>query len=198
MSPADRIAGLCDLETGSIAGCPVTTRRLSEVREAFADQRACDAILRTGDPVLYTVSTFDAAQGPGQLHCGLGILHAGRVGEEFYLTRGHLHARRDAAEIYVGLEGKGLMILEQEDGTSTTAELVPNGIVYVPGHSAHRTVNTGSGKLAYLGIYPADAGHDYDAIRAGNFRTVVVAREGSPAVLLRSEYLNRLVHSRTP
>lgn len=198
MLPADRIAGMCDLESGSIAGRPVTSRRLSEVREAFADQRACDAVLRTGNPVVYTVSTFDVSHGPGQLHCGLGILFPGRVGDEYYLTRGHLHARKEAAEIYVGLQGKGLMILQNEDGTSTTADLVQNGIVYVPGHSAHRTVNTGSGRLAYLGIYPADAGHDYDSIRAGNFRTVVVLREGSPAVLPRSEYLNRLVHPRTP
>lgn len=89
MLPADRIAGMCDLESGSIAGRPVTSRRLSEVREAFADQRACDAVLRTGNPVVYTVSTFDVSHGPGQLHCGLGILFPGRVGDEYYLTCGH-------------------------------------------------------------------------------------------------------------
>jgi glucose-6-phosphate isomerase len=198
MLPADRIAGLCDLTTGSIAGCPVIPRRLSEVRDAFADQHACDALLRSADPVIYTVSTFDVGGGPGELQCGLGVLFPGRVGDEYYLTRGHLHARREAPEVYVGLQGKGLMLLQGEDGGSMTADLVENGFVYVPGHSAHRTVNTGTGPLIFLGIYPADAGHDYDSLRAENFRTVVVARHGTPAVLPRREYLNRFAHPRTP
>jgi glucose-6-phosphate isomerase len=198
MLSADRLARLCDLESGSIAGCPVTARRLSELRDAFADQRACDAILRSGDPVVYTVSTFTVDEGPGQLQCGLGILFPGRVGDEYYLTRGHFHARKEAAEIYFGLRGTGLMILQHEDGTGATADLVQNGLVYVPGHAAHRTVNPGSGTLAYLGIYPADAGHDYDAIHAENFRTVIVSRKGSPAPLPRSEYLRQLANSRMP
>jgi len=40
----------------------------------------------------------------------------------------------------------------------------------------------------YLGIYPAQAGHDYGAIATRNFRQVVVERDGQPAVLDRSEF----------
>ncbi len=37
--------------------------------------------------------------------------------------------------------------------------LEAGAVVYVPGHTAHRTVNTGPAPLVYLGIYPWDAGH---------------------------------------
>ena len=42
--------------------------------------------------------------------------------------------------------------------------LTPESAVYVPGHTAHRTINTGDMPLTYLGIYPARAGHDYGVI----------------------------------
>jgi glucose-6-phosphate isomerase len=194
-----RLLGKCDLTTGTIDGSPVSRRRLSEMQDAFGDARACAAILRGDDPVLYTVSTFDVYEGPGHLRCGLGVLFPGRVGEEYFLTRGHLHERREAAEIYVGLRGMGLMLMQREDGTgSTTAELTSDSFVYVPGYTAHRTVNVGDEPLIYLGIYPADAGHDYEPIRAGNFSSVVVCRDGRPAVLPRSEFLHQLQSLRQP
>jgi glucose-6-phosphate isomerase len=198
MIPPGRIAGVWDPERGVIEGCPLATKRLSQIRECFADQRACDEILRHEDPVIYTVSTFDLATGPGQLHCGLGVLFPGRVGEEYYLTRGHYHATREASEIYLGLRGSGVMLLQGEDGTVTTANLVPQGYVYIPARTAHRTVNTGSEKLVYCGIYPANAGHDYDAVRKENFRTVVVSRNGAPVVLSRSGYNIPSAPDRTP
>lgn len=198
MLSAERLAGLCDFTNGSIAGRPVTTRRLSDCRDAFADQRACDAILRTGDPVLYTVSTLAPADGPGQLHCGFGMLFPGRVGDEYYCTRGHSHERMEAAEVYVGVRGTGLMLLQGEDGACITADLAQNSVVYVPGHTAHRTVNTGSTPLAYIGITPADAGHDYGAIRTKNFQSVVVNRGGAPALLPRNAFLQWLEQSQTP
>ena len=195
MIPPDRIAGRWDLDTGVIEGCPPVTRRLSQVRDSFADQKACDAILLHDDPVIYTVSTFDLASGPGELHYGLGALYPGRVGDEFFLTRGHFHARREASEIYLGLRGSGVMILQGEDGRATTAHLVPNGFVYVPPRTAHRTVNTGSEKLVYLGVYPADAGHEYGSV---DFQLVVIARDGAPLILPRGDFVPRASSDRTP
>ena len=61
-------------------------------------------------------------------------------------------------------------------------------VVYVPGHTAHRTINTGDGPLIYLGVYPAAAGHDYGAIAERNFRKVVVEREGRPVMLDRAGF----------
>jgi glucose-6-phosphate isomerase len=60
-----------------------------------------------------------------------------------------------------------------------------NSVVYVPGHTAHRTMNVGAEPLVYLGIYPSNAGHDYGAIAEKNFKMIVVERDGKPAMLPR-------------
>ena len=110
----------------------------------------------------------------------------GRIGNEYFLTKGHLHSWREAAEIYIGLTGEGMMLLEDEaSGDSRMAPLTANQVVYVPGRTAHRTVNTGTVPLTYIGVYPAAAGHDYGAIAERNFRCVVVERNGAPALVER-------------
>ncbi len=179
-----------DPETGMIEGGETTTRRLSELRLAFARQEAVDSVLRTGDPVIYTVSSIQSATGEGQLHYGVGRILPGRIGDEYYLTKGHLHSWRAAAELYIGMRGRGKMILQEESSAkSSVLDLLPYTTVYVPGGTAHRTVNVGDEPLLYLGVYPAAAGHDYSPLVRTNFSTVVIERNGRPATLARSEYL---------
>lgn len=166
------------------------TRKLSDVQAAFADPAACARILAQEDPLLYYVTQVEENEGPGQLHYGLGILMPGKVGDEYYMTRGHLHAWRPAAEVYVGLRGKGLMILEDErNGECTVVPLEANSTVYVPGHTAHRTVNIGAEPLVYWGILSSEAGHDYGAVGARNFAKVVVEIDNQPVVMDRKAYL---------
>ena len=176
-----------DPETGRVEGAPVLVRRLSDLAGCFADEAAYAAALERDDPVVYTVASHTPADGAGQLHYGLGTLMPGRVGQEYYLTKGHLHTWRAAAELYIGLRGEGLMLLEDEQtGATRTVPLVPEATVYVPGHTAHRTVNTGTTPLVYLGIYPAEAGHDYGFVAARNFRYVVVEQDGEPMLIKRT------------
>ena len=177
-----------DQTTGRIDGCPLITRRLSDLKGLFFDSTAYESVLTGHDPVVYTVSSWDSAQGEGQLHCGLGVIMPGKIGDEFFFTKGHVHSWREAAEIYIGLQGNGKMILEEETtGNSIVVELIRNSTVYVPGHAAHRTVNVGDSPLVYLGIYPSEAGHDYEAISKTNFRKVVLAGDNGPVILDRAE-----------
>jgi glucose-6-phosphate isomerase, archaeal len=176
-----------DPRSGTITGFPVVERRLSALRGCFADPAAYEAALRDGDRLVYSVASVDAAQGEGALHYGLGVVHPGRVGDEYFMTKGHLHAKRSAGEFYFGLMGIGMMLLECErTGESRAIPISSGEAVYVPGYAAHRTINTGSLPLAYLGVYPADAGHDYAAIAKKNFRHVVVERFGRPVALERT------------
>jgi glucose-6-phosphate isomerase len=173
--------------TGEIAGVPVTQRHLSDLRGCFFDQAAYQTALEAGDPVVYTVSTVESAHEPGDLHFGIGRIMPGRVGSEYYMTKGHLHAWREAAEIYIGLAGNGMMLLEDEtDGETQLVPLHPEQAVYVPAHTAHRTINSGSVPLVYLGIYPARAGHDYGTIAERNFRKVLIERDARPVLLDRT------------
>lgn len=177
------------LESARLGNRPIVERRLADLRGCFADEAAFEAALRRGNPLLYSVSSVEPASGDGQLHYGLGILQPGKIGAEYYLTKGHLHAHRPAAEIYVGLAGDGAMLLEDEaTGESRLMPLRAQAVVYVPGHTAHRTINTGAVPLVYIGVYPSNAGHDYAAIAKNNFRHVVIERGGRPALVPRGEY----------
>jgi glucose-6-phosphate isomerase len=62
-------------------------------------------------------------------------------------------------------------------------------VVYVPGYTAHRTINTGAIPLVYLGVYPAQAGHDYGSIAHKNFDNVVLEIDGQPVLMDRREAL---------
>lgn len=182
-----------DLNDSDIDDAERVERRLSDLKGFFADEQAYDAAVGKDDPVIYNVQSVTPANGEGDLHYGLGTLMQGKIGNEYYLTKGHLHSWREAAEVYIGLEGKGLMLLEDEKtGESKTFPLEKNSIVYVPGYVAHRTVNTGDKPLKYLGIYPAAAGHDYGAIAERNFHSIIAELNGKPVMTDRKSYLQKL------
>lgn len=182
-----------DLVTGEIEGRGKIVRRLSDLSVAFADVAAYQRALQVGDPVLYHTSQVEDATGEGDLLYALGVLLPGKIGDEYFMTKGHIHAWRPAAEVYLGLRGRGLMLLQDESsGECTIAPLEENTIVYVPGRMAHRTVNVGDEPLVYWGILSSRAGHDYGAVAQRNFAKVIVERNGAPAILDRSDYLAQL------
>ncbi len=178
--------------TGTIEGAPSLERRLSDLRGYFADQAAYQTALAQADALLYTVANIEPAQGDGALHYGISYILPGRVGREYYMTKGHFHAWRPAAEYYIGLRGVGLLLFEDEQGHCWSVSMTPDSGVYVPGHTAHRTVNTGLEPLVFLGIYPFNAGHDYGTIQTRNFSQVVVEVNGQPTVMERSTFLRTL------
>jgi glucose-6-phosphate isomerase len=91
------------------------------------------------------------------------------------VTRGHLHAKADRAELYYCLSGAGVMLLETLDGRSEALPMGPGDAVHVPGHWVHRSVNVGDEPFVTLFCYGADAGQDYELIaRAGGMASLVV------------------------
>jgi glucose-6-phosphate isomerase len=180
-------------DTGFV-GAARTERRLSELRGYFADEEAYSARLAQADCLVYSVSSVEPAQGEGQLHFGMGMLMPGKVGAEYFLTKGHAHSWRAAAEVYIGLQGEGALLLEDvRTGAVSLVSLRPHDVVYVPGFTAHRTINIGTEPLTYLGVYPAEAGHDYAVVAERNFSHVVIEIDGSPALVERKTFLAGLV-----
>ena len=183
----DNLLAQIDPTRGTLGNAPLVKRHLSDLRGCYLDSVAYEALLSRGNPLVYSVSGVEPGASAGDLHYGVGLIHPGMVGDEYFLTKGHLHTWRDAAEVYIGLAGKGAMLLEDETtGESRLLPLSANAVVYVPGHTAHRTMNTGNTPLVYIGIYPARAGHDYGALAENNFRHVVVKRDGKPCLLERT------------
>ncbi|MCS6825456.1 MAG: cupin domain-containing protein [Caldilinea sp.] len=181
-----------DPKDGVIPARAPVQRFLSDLESNFADRAAYRARLNE-NPLIYRVTSIEDYSGAGQLHYGLGVLMPGKIGREYFMTKGHLHTWRPAAEVYIGLRGRGLMVLEDErTGECRVTPLEANTVVYVPGWTAHRTVNIGEEPLVYWGIFPCEAGHDYDAIGERNFRIVVIEKDGAPLVMERSAFLREL------
>ena len=186
MKDMRQLLSVFDPATGRIDGVPLTQRYLHDLRGCFADATAFEKAVGSGDPLIYTVAGVEPGTGEGDLHYGVGMIMPGRIGDEYYMTKGHLHSWRDAAEVYCGIAGEGMMLLEDEQGgDSRMVPLGPGKVVYVPGRTAHRTMNTGTVPLTYIGIYPAKAGHDYTVIARRNFSSVIVERNGTPVMIRR-------------
>ncbi len=159
-------------------------RHLSALRGQFADGAAYDALLRQDDVALYEVYELTRPAVAGELPHGISIVHPGKVGDEYYMTKGHFHAVLETAEVYHCLSGRGMMVMETPEGEWAVEELRPGAVLYVPPRWAHRSVNTGrDADLVTFFVYPGNAGHDYGAIERRGFRKLVVERDGQPTVI---------------
>jgi glucose-6-phosphate isomerase len=180
------LLGRFDAQKGTIVGASRTERHLSDLDGIFLDESAYRAARALGDALIYSVEAVEPGAGDGDLHYGLGVIQPGRIGQEYFMTKGHLHRWREAAELYIGLSGNGVMLLEDEaTGESRMLPLGPGCAVYVPGHTGHRTANTGVAPLSYIGVYPAKAGHDYGVYASRNFRCAIVDDAGTPKMIKR-------------
>lgn len=129
------------------------------------------------DTPVYEVEMLDSMQGEGELYVGVTHLQPGRIGDEFYMTRGHFHQRREQGEVYFGLKGTGLLLLEDEQGKARLEPVSPGSIHIIPGFTAHRLINTGNDVLRALAVWPSVAGHDYASLTRG-FAVRVFERDG--------------------
>jgi glucose-6-phosphate isomerase, archaeal len=170
---------MLDFGTGSLTPFAGSfERRLSDMAGAYEDQGAVSQLLSAGqDPVIYSGYDADVPHDAGHLPFRTTIIRPGVIGAEFFMTKGH-HHQRDAAEVYVGMSGSGLMIMETRGGDFASAELLPSTTVYVPPGWAHRTVNTADTPLVFLAAYPGDAGLDYEFIEQRGFSRRVHRRDG--------------------
>ena len=163
-------------------------RRLSSLRNKFSDEEAFRSMVDSDDPLIYQVYENRRPEAAGELASGLSILHPGRVGNEYFMTKGHYHKVRDTAEIYYCLQGNGVLLMENEAGDTAVEEFWPGRVVYVTPHWAHRSINTGQEDLVTFFVYPAHAGHDYTTIDATGFRKRLVDRNGLPTMVDSSEW----------
>lgn len=145
-----------------------------------------------GDILVYEVYEKEIPERDGEIQFCSSITYPGKIGEEYFMTKGHFHARRDTAEIYYCLSGQGFMLMEKEDGEYYLEEMYPGRTVYVPGHYAHRSINTGKEPLISLAVYAGDAGHDYGSIETSGFKHVVVERNRRPEVIENPRFGNML------
>lgn len=168
-----------------------TIRKLSSMRGQFQDQPAYEALLSEGDRCLYEVYEITRPEEAGELLHGVSVLHPGKVGQEYFMTKGHFHVVIDTAEIYYCLKGEGKMVMETPEGAWAVEDLAPGRVLYVPPRWAHRSVNTNpDSDLVTFFIYPGNAGHDYGSIEAQGFRKLVLEEGGAPIIVDNPRWLS--------
>jgi glucose-6-phosphate isomerase len=156
-------------------------KRLSELRGLFQNGRAFEAaVAERGDPPVYEVREY-RVEG-SDLFFGTTTMYPGQVAGEYYMTRGHYHARNDRGEVYHVQSGSGVLVLETRAGETHSVSLEPGTCAFIPPEWAHRSVVIGGDKLVFLWVCNIDAGNDYQEILEKGMRLIVVEEDGTPRV----------------
>ena len=192
--------GICrvNVAVGQLEGATNRyVKTLGDLEGLYEDAAAFDALLtREGREALaYEVIDFKPSTNPGDMIIGVTRMRAGQVGREFFLTRGHIHARANRPEMYYGESGRGVMLLESPEGEIRAVEIGPRTICYVPPFWIHRSINVGAEELVMTFAYPADSGQDYAIIdEAGGMKSRVVADASSGWIVVdNANYRGRSV-----
>ena len=175
-----------DLQTGLIdedARIERVSKTIGQMARVFLDEAARSTM--DARKVVYAVESWrPVPEGTeGGLYWGNSTVFPGVVGEEYFMTRGHLHVRRERAEYYSTVSGSGMLVLMDEQRRGSVQVMEPGTTHYVSGRIAHRVVNTGDEPLRFLACWPSDAGHDYATIGELGFSLRILRRGGRPEVV---------------
>jgi len=173
-----------DLKTGLSPDAKPIQRRLSEMAGMYSDETARADMAAQEDSLVYEFYDMGVPDRPGAIAYGTTILYAGKVGDEYFMTKGHFHTILETAEVYYCLRGRGLLLMENLEGDWEAQEMTPGAAVYVPERFAHRSINTDpSEPLVSFFAFRGDAGHDYGTIETKGFRKLVVECGGKAEIV---------------
>ncbi|NCB32617.1 MAG: glucose-6-phosphate isomerase [Erysipelotrichia bacterium] len=131
------------------------------------------------DTIMYEVYSMPSESvSSGSLLWGLTVLNPITVSGECNMTKGHYHADESCEEYYLGQSGTGLLMYMDHDGHTWCEKVFSGSLHHISGHTAHRLINTGSEQLKVICCWPANAGHDYEAITKHPFGYRVYLKNG--------------------
>jgi len=168
-------------------------RRLSDMVGIFNDYATVESMLDRGEnPLIYEVYEITIQPlAEGHLSFATTTLHPGKIGKEYYMTKGHFHAGAESAELYVGFRGEGIILLLTRGGKIMNLSFKAGRAIYVPPNWAHRTVNTSKKDLVFMTAHPSSAVHDYRTIEKKGFPKIVVEQKGRPVLIENPRYRRR-------
>lgn len=153
---------------------------IADLNGCYADSAAFERLKsRRGNDIAYAVDQYSSGTAGHDLIFGTSTLEPGTIAGEFFMTRGHLHRKADRPEIYQGVSGRGVMLMETVEGRAVAIEITAGTVVHVPPHWIHRSVNVCPDRLVTLFCYPADAGQDYEIIRSAGGMSQLVVSDGA-------------------
>ena len=108
-------------------------RNLSSMKGQYANQEAFEGLLKKRTCSLTkSDENINMPKAAGELYHGSSIVHPGKVGDEYFMTKGHFHQVLDTAEVYYCVHGHGYMMMETPEGEWAAEELTPGIVLYVP------------------------------------------------------------------
>lgn len=173
-----------DLVTGiSKSGAETSVRHVSNIKGMFADSEAEQALIDGENPMVYEFYEMGAPESDSDLAFGSSITYPGKVGNEYFMTKGHFHTILDTAEVYYCLSGHGYMLMENPEGEWSAQEISAGKMVYVPPRYAHRSINVGDVPMVTFFCFRGDAGHDYGTIETKGYRKLLVEKDGKVEII---------------
>ena len=166
----------------TLAGNSITKslRTAGDLAGIFADETVW-AALPPDKPVYEVYMHLSVPEGTeGGLFFGLTRLFSGKVGNEYFMTKGHFHRKIDRMEYYWGLEGEGILILMDENRQTRAEKMFPGSLHLIGGGIAHRVANTGNVPLSFAACWASDAGHNYEEIASNGFSARLMEINGNP------------------
>jgi len=125
-------------------------RRLKDMKDRFSGK------VINLDKIIYKVFVRKM----GAVNIDLTVINSGRVGREFFMTKGHIH-RGGNPEFFILLEGKGNLVL-QNGRRKKIVRMKKGKFNLVPVKTAHRLVNVGKKELKVLSVYHPGSKPNYN------------------------------------
>ncbi|MGA9353863.1 MAG: glucose-6-phosphate isomerase family protein [Terriglobales bacterium] len=166
-----------------VPGLQSSEKKLGQLTGIFHDHAAWQQL--DPDTIVYRVWWWEpvAPGTEGGLFWGLTEIQPGRVGNEYFMTRGHWHVIRNRAEFYGTISGSGKLLLADGTGHTWAEDMTPGSLHYIAGEVAHRIVNTGDTPIRVSACWPSDAGHDYEVLGGRGFGARVIEDQGAPVLV---------------
>lgn len=174
-----------DLDNYQMQGDPIINqiRKMKDIHDIFMDQESYK-LMNPEQPVYSVQAWLPIEEGtPGGLFFGASTIYPGKVGEEYFMTKGHFHAQSDRAEFYWGVKGVGILILMDRNRKTWAEEVYPGSLHYIGRDIAHRLANTGDENLVVGACWPSDAAYDYKEIAQNGFSARLMETNGKPVLI---------------
>ncbi len=140
-------------------------RRISDIIPYVSDSKAAEEMAENDDKIVYEVLQRNVPQEPGHIQHSITIIKPGNIQGELFMTKGHYHGNEQSAEIYLGLRGRGLLVMQKDEQTEII-EMRKGTAAYIPPKWAHRTININADQdFVFMSFFPGDAGYDYKKLQ---------------------------------
>jgi glucose-6-phosphate isomerase len=175
---------LFDILTGQIEPCSVfDPRHISDLADSFCDAGAVQQAIECGNPLVYEIRHTHFVTRNSDMATGVSTIMPGKIGGEYFMTKGHVHERDDQPEIYYCVRGSGLLLMDDMQADFIAAPFQVGTIVHIPPQYAHRVVNTGADVLIFVSTFHLAAGHNYAPVKQKGFEYMVVEKASQPELV---------------